>query len=222
MQLQPSQTFDPEQVVHQVWQGDYPPAWRVFFGPIGGPLLYLLVTLQVLIGMAGLLLLCAGVVTAVTSFAEKSMPDALGAVLFVGVILLVPIGLIVLLQRGVRGARNRTSTKPRPVMVVMPEGVVAYRRKQTRAIFFAHIAQMQLRVKANRKTISTYTTITGANGTVSMIPSTTTVPAAPTIWLDLVFQGGQRGVWTIDNAPQDAIAQCIIETYTQYRLQAGF
>lgn len=221
MQLQPSQTFDPEQVLQHVWQNDYPAAWHVFFGPVRSPLLFLLVTLQVLIGMAGLLL-CVGLIATVISPAGKSMPDALGIIFFVAVILLVPIGLIALLQLGVRRVRKRTSLKPRSLMVVMPEGVVAYRRKQTRAIFFAHIAQMQLRVKANRKTVSTYTTTTGADGTIAMIPSTTTAPAAPSIWLDLVFQGGQRGVWSIEIAPQDAIAQCIIEMYAQYRLQAGF
>ncbi len=103
-------------------------------------------------------------------------------------------------------------------MVVLPEGVVAYRRKKTRAIAFASIAGMQLRVQARRQTITTYTT-TNVGGITTTTPITTTVPAAPSIWLDLVFQDGQRGVWRIDIAPQDAIAQCILEVYTRYRAQ---
>lgn len=106
----------------------------------------------------------------------------------VGVITLVPIGLIVLLQHSVRVARRRASEKPRSTMVVLPEGVVAYRRKPARAISFAHIAHVQLRVQAKRKTMTTYTT--NADGTISTMPSMTTVPAAPSIWLDLVFHSG--------------------------------
>lgn len=215
MSFQLSETFDPERVLQQVWQGDYPPTWRVFFGPVGSALGCLLVTLQVILGVGALFSLAVGVFGIISQ--PFSGPDEATALIILGVIILILIGLIVLLQRGVREARRRASQKPRLTMVVTPEGVVEYRRKQTRAIFFAHIAHMQLRVQARSNTITTSSSIVGADGTISSIPSTTTVPAAPAIWLDLVFQNGQRGVWNIYIPPRDAIAQTIIEAYTYYR-----
>jgi hypothetical protein len=173
------------------------------------------VALQVILGFTALFFLSVGVFAVVT----ESIADAIGGLTLDGVILLVLIGLIVLLQRGVREARRRASEKPRSTMVVIPEGVVAYRRKQTRSLSFAHVAQMQLRVRAKQNAITTYTTTTNADGTISSMPSTTYVPAAPSIWLDLVFHSGLRGVWRIDIAPQDAIAQSILEAYTRYRTQ---
>jgi hypothetical protein len=217
-QSQPSDTFDPGHVLQQVWRGDCPPAWRVFFGPVSSAVLVLLVTAQVILALMALFFLCSVVLAAVTA---RSITGAAGGVILVGVIMLVLIGLIVLLQHGVRVARSRASQKPRSTMVVMPEGVVAYRRRQTRSISFTHIAQMQLRVRARKKTITSSTTLTNADGTTSTMPSATTIPAAPSIWLDLVLESGQRGVWRIDIAPQDAIAQSIIEAYTLYRTQSG-
>lgn len=68
--------------------------------------------------------------------------------------------------------------------------------------------------------IITSSPIVGADGMISSIPSTT-VPAAPSIWLDLIFHNGQRGVWRISIAPQDVITQTIIEAYTYYRTRPG-
>jgi hypothetical protein len=219
-QSKPSETFDPELVLQRVWQGDYPPTWRVFYRPVISAVGCLLMTLQVMIGLMALLLLCAIVLGFVT---EKPITDtAIGGMILAGVITLVLIAFIVLLQRGVRRARSRASKKPRTTMVVIPEGVVAYRRKQTRAISFAHIAHMQLRVRAKRNTSTATYTTTNADGTISTWPITTTVPADPLLWLDLVFHSGQRGAWRIDILPQDIIAQSILEAYTQYRTQCSF
>lgn len=221
MQFQLSSISDPEGVLQRVWQRDYPPTWHVFSGPRNSLAVVLLITVQVIIGLVAILFLCAGVLAAITAFTEKPGGDAVGVVLLVGIIMLVPIGLIILLQRGVRAARNRASNKPGSTMVILPEGVVAYHRKETRAISFAHIVQMQLRVQARTQTNTTYTTSTDANGITSMVPHMTTVPAAPSIWLDLTFDDNQRGVWRIDIAPQDTIAQSIIEAYIRYRARSG-
>lgn len=216
---QSSHMFDPEQVLQQVWRGDYPPTWQVFFGPVGSAIGCLLTTFAVIIGLIAFLFLLTGGAEVIGSITAGATSDAIGSAIAVAVVMLISIGLIILLVRGIRAARKRASRKPGPTMVVMPEGVVAYQRKQTRSFAFAHIAQMQLRVRARTNTVTTYSTTIGANGMTTMIPLTTSVPAAPSIWLDLVFHDGQRGVWHINFAPQDTIAQSIIEAYTRYRAQ---
>jgi hypothetical protein len=221
MLSQQSETFDPESVLKQVWQGEYPADWRVYFGTVSSGLLVLLVTLQVLLGVVGALFLLLGIGVLIEAIAAKAFAAAIVTLTLVAVILLIPIGLILLLRRAARKARERANQQSRPTIVVMPQGVVAYHRKQTSALVYAHITQMQLRVQAMRKTITTYSTTVNASGSVTTLPMTTSVPAAPSIWLDLVLQNGQRGVWHIDLAPQDAIAQSIIEAYTLYRSQSG-
>lgn len=207
---QSSEIFDSEQVLQQVRRGDYPPTWRVFFGPVGNAAGCSLVTAQVLLGGLALFFLAVGVFGAITGPISQAM---IGGLILMGVIILILIGLIILLGRGVQGARRRASEQPRSTMVVMPEGVVSYRRRRTRSLLFAHIAQMQLIVRTKRNLITTYTTITNPDSTIFTTPSTTTVP-----WLKLVFQNGQKGIWRIDTAPQNAIAQAIFEAYNRYRI----
>lgn len=211
--------FDPEQVLRQVWQEDYPPTWLVFFGPVFSAIGCLFIPLAMIIGLVALLFLIVGVGDVFGSLASGATSDAIQTAIAVAVVVLISIGLITLLMRGMRAAERRASKNPRSTIVVMPEGAVAYHSKQTRSIAFAHIAQMRLRVQARKKTITTYTTTTDANGSISIIPSATTAPATPSIWLDLVFHNSQRGAWHIDIAPQDMIAQSIIEAYTRYRAQ---
>lgn len=219
MQWRESQVFEPEEILQCVWRRDYPSSWQVFEGPVFSGAVCLLRAIQVLLGILVFIFFFFPLIGVVFSalFDQQFDIELLYVMAVCVVIDAALIGLIVLLQRGVRSAQRKAKGKPGPIMVVTPAGVVAYRSKHIRAIAFAHIAEMRLRVRANTQTTTTYTTTTGADGTITSTPITTTTPAAPSIWLDLVMRDGQRSIWNIDIAPQDTIAQSILDAYTRYR-----
>jgi len=186
-------SFDPELVVQQVWRGDYPASWRVFLGREEAnvfnafllPLLILISTVFACITIT----FTASFIFEIGRQGGLSNPgDYIGVFAIIGVIGMI-IALIVLGFRAINRARTR---RPKPLIVIMPEGVVGYRRKQTWAIAFADIAHIQLRAQAND----------------SRMP----------ILIDLIYQGGQRREWFIDIAPQEMIAQCVLEAHTAFRL----
>ncbi|GHO49556.1 hypothetical protein [Ktedonospora formicarum] len=223
MQEQDFRIFEAQGVLQRVWRHDYPPTWQVFLGPIVTASTCLLRLAQFLLGAIAVLMVLLTIVGVVGITLDKGFD--IGYIVVLGIVLVVAaglVGLIMLLQRGVRAAEQQARGKPRRTMVVTPENVVAYERGKTRAIYFAHIAQMRLRVKANTTTTTTFSTSVGPDGSVTSTPMTTTTPAAPSIWLDLTYRNGEQGIWKISLLPQDTIAQTILDAFTRYRLDHGY
>jgi hypothetical protein len=217
-----ARTFDSNSVLRQVSQGDYPNSWRVFFGSdtfvnnsgIFGIYIFFLVLFVIpfyfsIYVISRIIYGCA-IGDCFSGDFSQFLWGAFFVIVFLG-------ALIFLTIRGLDKEIRKQSQQPAPTIVVMPDGVVAYSRQQIRSLAFAEIAHMQLRVQANTQVVTTYTTTTTYDGTTIRTPSTSVV-SNPYIWLDLIFYGGRRDNWSIDIAPQDMIAQCILDAYNAYRV----
>ncbi|GHO94444.1 hypothetical protein KSF_044920 [Reticulibacter mediterranei] len=173
---------DPNSVLQQVWQRDYPNTWRVFSSHETPPLSRLTILLIALIFLLFSLSLC---VVFTASLQQLSW-----------FILLFLLGFFTLSIFFVQWSRKRKERKqPKPTMVVLPDRVVEYRRQRIRTLAFADISYMRLRVEGYQD-------------------------APPSILLDINHYNGQSTIWEIDIAPSDMIAQCILDTYTTYRVQS--
>jgi hypothetical protein len=186
--------LDPNQVVQQIWRGDYPASWRVFVGEESNRVSNFLTALLVVIAVPLFCILVNGSVVLLIEAAKQGGFPYM-ATLFVIVVLGVLVALCILAFRAIKRYRSK---QPKPMIVVMPDGVVGYRRKKVWAVAFADVAHMQLRAETTVSTPTSYTS---------------------TIWLDLIYQGGQRGECFIEIAPQEMIAQNILEAHTAFRLQ---
>jgi hypothetical protein len=134
LQQHDSHIADPNSVLQQVWQGDYPNIWRVFSSnetASPNPHLYSLVILVVLIPLIALFL-----------FLMASTPQLSWLiVLFLFVLFATLIFFMYRLRQPGK------SKQPKPTMVVLSDRVVEYRQQRIRTLVFAEINYMRLRVE---------------------------------------------------------------------------
>jgi hypothetical protein len=203
-----SQSFDPDRVLQLVWQSDYPNTWRVFYGSETITniytvfLVFLVLALVLAIYVVGGISYQCATGNCFSGDFNQFLWWSFFIIAFLGVLIFLTIRSLVKERR----ANKKLSQQPNPTLVVLPDRVVTYRRQLTRSLNFAEVAYMRLRVQANTETVTTKTS------------STSTVPAPPSIWLDLSFYDGRRDAWSIDINPQDMIAQCILDAYNTYQV----
>jgi hypothetical protein len=132
--LQQHSLPDPNSVLQQVWQRDYPNTWRVFSSNETPPLSRLTILLIALIFLFFSLLPCVALT------ASLQQPGWF--------VLLFLLGLFAISTFLVQWSRKRKERKqPKPTMVVLPDRVVEYRRQRIRTLVFADISYMRLRVE---------------------------------------------------------------------------
>jgi hypothetical protein len=196
--MQQMSPLDPGQVVQQVWRGDYPASWRVFLGEqVRGVSNCLTAALIVIAVPLSCMFINAIIVFFIEAAEKGGFPNDNYLVAIFGIIILgVLLALFICAWKAIKRHSNK---QPKPMIVVMPDGVVGYRRKKVWGIAFTDVAHIQLRTDA-RGTATNY---------------------APIIWLDLIYRGGQRGECFIEIAPREMIAQNILEAHTAFRLHCG-
>lgn len=196
--MQHMSLLDPNQVIQQVWRGDYPASWRVFMGEqvnSGGNCLMVLLTV-----IAAPLFCIFTSVTISVFFDATSQGGFLNENYLAAIFGIVVIALLLtLFIFAWKAIKRYSSRQPKPMIVVMPDGVVGYwSRKKIWAIAFANVAHIQI----------------GAG-----IQSRTTTSYRPLFWLELIYRGGQHGKYVIEIPPQEMIAQNILEAHTAFRLR---
>jgi hypothetical protein len=107
---------------------------------------------------------------------------------------------------GVKRIEGRRSQQPKPMVVILPDGIVGYQSKKVWALAFSDVTHMQFRMQQNWKAVS-------VNDTWVNVPTT------PTVCIDLIYRGGQRGTYTLWIPPQEIIAQQIIEAHRTFQAQ---
>lgn len=222
-----SHIIDPNSILQQVWQGDYPNTWRIFYGSetirnkTGTYIAYLIAAIFFFSFFTCTLLFILGAVASRESSSNQTVIGLIVLIILLLFVVLVGLAIFFTIRRIVKKRRENKILRqqPNPTLVVLPDRVVEYHRQMIRVLTFAEIAYMRLRVQANTQTVTNYTTTTNYDGTTTTTPSTSTVPAAPSIWLDLSFYNGRRDAWSLNIPPQDMIAQCILDAYNTYRVK---
>lgn len=222
MHEQRAERFDPDSVLQAVWQHDYPPAWHVFYEKErvtnqSGYFVFFLILL-ILGFVLSLCFLISGINTAIAEGFSGSLIPVLATALFFVVILGVSAFLLI---RFMDQKSRRASQRPISTVVVMADGVVAHHHNRTKALVFADIAHLRLRVQESTQIIRTNNVSTSYNGATTIWPVTFAVPAPATIWFDVQYTNGKRTTWPIDFAPKDLIAQYILDAYMAYRLPSA-
>jgi len=134
LQQHDSHIADPNNVLQQVWQGDYPNIWRVFSSnetASPSPRLYLLVILVALLPFIALFVFLAAATPQLSWL--------------IALFLLVLFAILIFFMQRLRPPAK--SKQQKPTMVVLPDRVVEYRRQQIRTLVFAEISYMRLRVE---------------------------------------------------------------------------
>ncbi|MBO0780736.1 MAG: hypothetical protein J2P37_18085 [Ktedonobacteraceae bacterium] len=192
--MQHMSLLDPNQVIEQVWRGDYPASWRVFVGEqVNSAGNCLVALLTVIVALLFCILTSGIIVVFLDAIRQGGFPS--DNYLAIAVFAL----LLTLVIFGWKAIKRYSSRQPKPMIVVLPDGVVGYRRrKKVWAIAFADVAHIQIGAGRQSRTTSSY---------------------LPLIWLELIYRGGQHGTCAIEIPPQEMIAQSILEAHTAFRLR---
>ena len=112
-------------MLQQVWKGDYPASWRVFNGEETSTVGACLVILLVMIAVPLLCITAQFIIVAILeATSQGGFPNDDYFMMFFGIIILVTLSALSIFC--FRAIKRYRSKRPKPMIVIMSDGVVGY------------------------------------------------------------------------------------------------